>query len=194
MFKNSPQKGPQKRIVFEEERRRGKNPAALLHRCLAANIFLSISRPLCLCGKIFWCRRFPAILLLLLSSCFWTQGTQVGELVQGPSPRKQKQKIVSLQKKLEAAEKEQKKVEEEVTRLSEEISKAQLMLIRRQVDDLEKRIQKTNVPEPSSLFMQERESLHRLIQEGPSPSSFEAQVELDRILRIITDLSNTEIR
>lgn len=119
--------------------------------------------------------------LLVLSSCFTAQEPL---FVQGPSPKKQKQKIALLQKKLESAEKEQKKIETDLERLSTEIDRAQLALIRRQLDDHERRADKA-----PTLFMEEREALYRMIESGPSPAAFEAQVELDRILRLITELS-----
>lgn len=123
------------------------------------------------------------ILFLLLTGCF--SSNEQAFVVQGPSAKKQKQKIAVLQKKLEQAEKEQKKVEDEVERLASEIDQVQLSLIRKQVDKYEKKNEKS-----PSLFLEERESLYRMIQSGPSPSSFEAQVELDRILRLITELSD----
>lgn len=124
-----------------------------------------------------------ALALLLLTSCFTNTFDQ--PLVQGPSPKKQKQKIIALQKKLDQAEKEQLKVQSEVERLTSEINEVQLSLIRRQVDQYERKVEK--IPQ---LFLEEREALYQMIQTGPSPSAFEAQVELDRILRIITELSD----
>lgn len=106
-------------------------------------------------------------------------------VVQGISAKKQKQRITTLQKKLEAAEQERRKAQSEVERLAFEIDQAQLALIRKQVDKYEQKKEKT-----PSLFLEEREELYRMIQTGPSPASFEAQVELDRILRIITALSD----
>jgi len=122
------------------------------------------------------------LFFFLLTSCF-CGGERA--IVQGPSPKKQKQKIAMLQKKLQLAEKEQKKVQTEIEKLVCEIDEVQLFLIRRQIDDYETKKDKT-----PHLFLQEREALYRMIQEGPSPSAFEAQVELDRILRIITELSD----
>jgi peptidoglycan hydrolase CwlO-like protein len=118
-------------------------------------------------------------LLLLLSSCM---GSTDVAIVQGPSARKQKQKIANLQKKLDSAESEKKKAEEEVDTLVSEINRAKLLLIQKQISDYEKKGKKTD-----SLFTEERELLYRMIEMGPSPSAFEAQVELDRILRIITE-------
>ncbi len=125
--------------------------------------------------------RISFLIPLLLTSCFTTNEFTVA---QGPNPKKQKQKIAYLQKKLESAEKEQKKVQSEVERLAAEIDAAEIALIRRQVDEYEKRGDRS-----LNLFLEEREALYRMIQSGPSPTAFEAQVELDRILRVITDAS-----
>lgn len=122
------------------------------------------------------------VVLFFLTSCF---GGNEFAVVHGPSPKKQKQKIAVLQKKLDLAAKTQKKVESEVEKLASEINQVQLALIRRQVDDYERK--ESKVP---NLFLEEREVLYRIIQGGPSPSAFQAQVELDRILRIITELSD----
>lgn len=125
--------------------------------------------------------------LLFLTSCFTNSIEQ--PLVQGPNTKKQRQKIAVLQKKLELAEKEQLKVQTEVDRLATEINQAKLSLIRKQLDRYEKKNEKD-----LQLFLEEREALYRMIQEGPSPSAFEAQIELDRILRIITECSDEEAR
>lgn len=143
------------------------------------------------------------ILLLFLTSCFGIIPSSETFVSQAPNGRKQKHKIAVLQKKLELAEREQKKAQDEVERLSGEVHQAQLTLIRKQLDDYEKQIRKMQSDpkkyaqllqnERSTLFIEERESLHRMIQSGPSPSAFEAQMELDRILRIITELSDNPI-
>lgn len=124
------------------------------------------------------------VLILFLASCF---NTAESPIVQGPSPKKQKQKIALLQKKLQLAEKEYKKAEDELQNLSSEIEQAQLTLIRRQVDDYERKKEKSPYD-----FLAEREALYRMIQSGPTPAAFEAQVELDRILRIITEVSDDQ--
>lgn len=125
--------------------------------------------------------RSSLVPLLFLVSC---STSDEFVLTQGPNPKKQRQKIAYLQKKLESAEKEQKKVQSEVEKLASEIDAAQIALIRRQVDDYE-----SQESRDVHLFLEEREALYRMIQTGPSPTAFEAQVELDRILRVITDAS-----
>jgi t-SNARE complex subunit (syntaxin) len=126
------------------------------------------------------------VFLLILASCFGG-GEQL--LVQGPSVKKQRQKIVQLQKKLEIAEKEQQKIESVLQKLIAEIDEAQLALIRRQIDDVIKAKERS-----ATLFMEEREALYRMIQTGSSQIAFEAQIELDRILQIITESSDEERR
>lgn len=131
-------------------------------------------------------------ILLLMTSCFAIPDSL--PVAQNLSAKKQKQKIVHLQKKLELAEKEREKAGEEVEKLSDQVQKAKLALIRRQLDDFEKQMHQKSEQllqvEASTLFGVERESLHEMIQNS-SPLSFEAQEELNRILRIITELSDT---
>ena len=149
----------------------------------------------------------PILLLAFVSSCFYQHGNPPGDgqnIVLSAPVSKQKQKVALLQKKLDVAEKEQKKVQSEVERLQKEVDEAQLAMIRKQIDSYEDQIRKLHSDprkyaqllqiESSSLFLKERETLYGMIQEGPSPSAFEAQIVLDRILRMITDLSNEGMR
>lgn len=112
--------------------------------------------------------------------------------VQELPPTKQKQKIALLQKKLHLAEKEEKKIRSQVERLSDEVHEARLGLIRKQIDEYEEIIRKNPKKkkdlDSGELFLEEREQLHRMIQGGIS--SFEAQIVLDRILQLITNLSD----
>jgi len=124
--------------------------------------------------------------------------TEAALLVHVPGTKKQKLKIALLEKKLQAAEREKTEADLEVERLAKEIHEAQLALVRKQIDEFEKKIEEVQADplknaelfrlEASLLFMQEREMLHDMIQTGPSPSAFAAQVELDRILRLITEI------
>jgi septal ring factor EnvC (AmiA/AmiB activator) len=125
------------------------------------------------------------LIFLALPACFSAPDQMVAQTI---NPKKQKQKIASLQKKLELAEKERAQIETEVERLAFEIDQAQLLLIRKQLD----RCEQKKEPIPPSLFLEEREALYRMIQADSSPASLEAQVELDRILRIITEFSDSE--
>ncbi len=108
-------------------------------------------------------------------------------LIQTLSARKQKQKIALLQKKLEKAKISEEQAKEEVVNLSLKVDEAQLALIRRQLDDYEMKKEGS-----SDLFIEEREALYRMIQSGSLTS--QAQVELDRILEWITELSDEERR
>lgn len=105
---------------------------------------------------------------------------------------KQKQKIGFLQKKLLLAEKEEEKLRAEVERLGSEVCQAQLTLIRRQIDEYEESVRKQGKKvdelQLGNLFLKEREQLHRMIQSGSSV--FDAQLVLDRILQLITELSD----
>lgn len=146
-------------------------------------------------------KRAAIFSLLLLSACF-SSGDSGQIVFQKGSQSKQKQKIGWLEKQKEIAEKNKKNAEEEVERLATEIHQAKLTLIRKLIDQYEIQIAdflsqpQKNARlfqlEISHLFLEEREILHQIIQEGPSPSAFEAQVELDRILRMITELSEQQ--
>src|SRR3990167_9834054 len=108
--------------------------------------------------------------LLFLTSCSSSMGSFLLDelpLISGSSTKKQKQRVMQLQKKLELAEQEQKKAETEVENLSREICKAQLALIRKQVDETEKQIEglknhpqkKGKFFDDETLFIEEREAL-----------------------------------
>ncbi len=134
------------------------------------------------------------LLIIFLAACFRENTLDGDESIHRLSSSKQKQRIGSLQKKLAAAEEERKKIQTEVEKLNDQIHQAQLVLIRKQLDESEKEILERprkylGLLKEGVLFSQEREALHRMIQEGPSPWAFEAQTELDRILRMITELS-----
>lgn len=131
---------------------------------------------------------------LSLTFIFFSSSCTVSSLENHPqdlSLTKQKQRINFLQKKLQLAEKDLKKTEEEVECLTEELSLAKLNLTSKLVDELEEDIfqnpKKWKGSSGRELFLKERESLHEMIQ--TSSYSFEAQLLLDKILQIITTLS-----
>ncbi len=130
------------------------------------------------------------LLFLVLASC--SSCRHSSSAIQELPPTKQKQKIALLQKKLHLAEKEEKKIHMQVERLSDEMHEARLRLIRKQIDEYEEMIRKNPRKkkdlDSGELFLEEREQLHRMIQSGAS--SFEAQLVLDRILQLITNLSD----
>lgn len=128
------------------------------------------------------------ILLIFLASC----GLRTSPNAQDLPPTKQKQKIALLQKKLQLAEREQRKIRAQVERLSDEMREVELAYIRKKIDDHEELIRKHPSKkadfDSTDLFVDEREKLHQMIQN--SESIFEAQVVLDRILQLITELSD----
>lgn len=104
-------------------------------------------------------------------------------ILQTLSVKRQQQKILQLERKLEKAERVERTAKREVERIAEEICQAKVALIRARVDLFENE-------KHYEVLSEEREALYEMIQEGPSPAAFEAQVELDRILRIITEKSD----
>lgn len=126
---------------------------------------------------------------LLLTSCLTHRTTGEFAVL---SPSRQKQKIALLEKKLKRAEKEQREIEEEVDRLSSAVKEAQLALIRRQVEEVQDKMQMKSFVQrdPSILFLKEREMLNNILSDRASSNSFEAQRILDQILEMITSLSD----
>ena len=144
--------------------------------------------------------RWSLPLFFLLFSACAAISDEPEALAHSAPAKKQKQKISNLKKKLGDAEKEKKKAEEEVEVLREEVYDAELAYIRGQVDSCEEALATLRVKpekysqflakEHSTLLLKEREMLHEVIQQGPSPSALEAQLMLERIQRLITDLAN----
>lgn len=143
---------------------------------------------------------------LFLTGCMSNSVFHLGEgqeVVHPLSVTKQKQRIALLQKKLENAERDLKNVQEEVEHLNSELHQSQLALIAKQIENYELQIRKIQA-DPSRLvrngaqeekmtpFLKEREMLQQMMESGPSPEAFEAQVVLDRILRMITELRDVE--
>lgn len=134
--------------------------------------------------------RCLALSFLVLTGCFFHPSIDAPVAL---APGKQKQKVALLQKKLIAAEKAREKAASEVETLQDLVNAAELALILSQIATYEQQLTKHSVHpqlEASTLFLKEREALHQMIQSGPSPAAFEAQVVLDRILRMITALSD----
>lgn len=150
-------------------------------------------------------RGVAAAVSVLLTGCSLNQSLHLGEgqeVVQTLPVTKQKQRIALLQKKLEHAEIDLRKAQEEVERLHNDLHQSQLALIEKQIEMYEKQIRKIQAdPSPkmqlsqgegSALFLKEREMLQHMMENGPSPSAFEAQVVLDRILRMITEYRDVQ--
>jgi hypothetical protein len=131
----------------------------------------------------------PMLFCFFLISCTSSYNEAV---LQDLPLTKQRQRITFLQKKLQMAEREQKKIETEVEWLHEEISLAKLTVISKLVDDSEKEIQlnpkKWSKVQSETLFLKEREALYEMVQ--TSSYSFEAQLVLDKLLQMITELSD----
>ncbi|MBI3508030.1 MAG: hypothetical protein HY069_00085 [Chlamydiia bacterium] len=102
------------------------------------------------------------------------------------SPRKQKQKIALLQKKLEAAARDEEKKKQEILELQEAIRAARLALIRKELNQYEAK----KHPYSAELFQQEREFLQEVLQYGTNQMAKDAELLLERILRIITEESS----
>lgn len=127
--------------------------------------------------------------LIFLVSC---SSVRTSQHTQELTPTKQKQKIALLQKKLQLAEKEYGKLKIQIDRLSDEMRETELAYIRKQIDEFEDLIRKHPSKkadfDSADLFLEEREKLHRMILGNESP--YEAQIVLDRILQLITELSD----
>ncbi|EKE08205.1 MAG: hypothetical protein ACD_17C00291G0006 [uncultured bacterium] len=119
------------------------------------------------------------IVCLFLSGCFYAGGAGVSPLL-----GIQKKRVTHLEERLSRARDVIALAETDVERLKEEISREKLKLIRMEIDHFEKK-------EGSMLtfFIEEREALYEMIESGPASAALEAQVELDRILRMITEQS-----
>lgn len=150
-------------------------------------------------------RKIVAGVCFLFSGCSLNQSLHLGEgqeVAHTLPVTKQKQRITFLQKKLDHAERDLRKSQDEVDRLHNELHQSQLSLIEKQIEIYEKQIRKIQEgPRPrmqisqgegSSLFLKEREMLQHMMESGPSPSAFEAQVVLDRILRMITEYRDVQ--
>ncbi len=141
-------------------------------------------------------------LLIAFSSCASLRAPWDPELLftEGFSAKKQKQKIALLEKKLELAERDKKEIDEEVMALQERVQEARVALVRKLLEEYEKEVARLHEDplkyskflqmEMSNLFLKERETLHQVIRKGLCPASLEAQAVLDRILRLITELSD----
>lgn len=93
-----------------------------------------------------------------------------------------------LKTKLLIAERALRKEQKEIEHLQQELFDAELNLIEMRLTLFEQRWKKEGTAEESStLFLQEREALHQMIQAGLP----RAQMLLDRILQLITQISDT---
>lgn len=122
--------------------------------------------------------------------------------VQNLSVSRQKQRITLLQKKLQIAQKDLQEAQEQVIVLSKELQASQLALISRQIESYEQQVEKIHglsfrngfklSQDPNGLFIKEREMLEEMMESGPSPESSQAQIVLDKVLRLITESQDIE--
>lgn len=128
------------------------------------------------------------LVFLILVGC---TSTQHMASLQEMSPRKMKQKISLLEKKLRRVRDEDEKTKSEISELIQEIYLTQLTLIENEVAESEKKLDRFYRPiDTAALFLKEREILHEIIQQGTLSMTQHAEALLDRILRIITVLSD----
>ena len=133
--------------------------------------------------------------ILQLCSCAINEPGSVVFLHPQPD-RKFKQKAVFLQKKLAKAEQTLVQDQQTIEEMRQKLSGAQLDAIESQVERLENRWRQDPScssllmrHEISRLFLDEREALSRMIQSGSN--ALRAQVLLDRILQLITQMSDS---
>jgi hypothetical protein len=144
-------------------------------------------------------------LLFSLQGCLSNRMLHIGgdsQTVYGLPITKQKQRIAFLQKKLEIAEKNLRKAQDEVELLNGDLHQSQLALIEKQIENHEQQLRKARLDpkakswghqaEASTLFLKEREILQQMMESGPSPAALDAQMILDRILRMITELKDMQ--
>lgn len=138
-------------------------------------------------------------LLLLFSSCAVRDQMIASHTFLSGSDRKQKQKVIVLQKKLEMAERSLAKSKADVEDLRGLLYDAQLDSIETRLEVLEQRWQIDPVAlsqalyqETARLFLEEREILYRILQAGVSVHR--AQSLIDRILQLITQINDCAVR
>ncbi len=140
----------------------------------------------------------------VLSLCLFVSSCTVREQINGQTTflsgydRKQKQKVVVLQKKLDMAERALEKSQDEVDYLRANLCDAQLESIELQIEHIERKWQldpvalsQTLYADTASLFLEERETLYQILQMGLSVHR--AQSLIDRILQLITQVNDCAV-
>jgi Skp family chaperone for outer membrane proteins len=143
--------------------------------------------------------RFLLSVTLLVSGCAISESQGEHSIAHTIPASKQRLRIAHLQKKLEFAQRNLQKAQEEVEEINSQLHQSQLALIEKQIQSYESKVKKhkptSNFEEERDdmqLFLREREMLQEMMETGPSPESFEAQLTLDRILRMITESRDTD--
>lgn len=139
------------------------------------------------------------LFLLFLSSCAVRDQVIVSNTFLSGSDRKQKQKVIVLQKKLEMAERAFAKSKADVEDLRGLLYDAQLDSIETRLEVLERKWQSDPVAlsqalyqETARLFLEEREILYQILQAGVS--IHRSQSLIDRILQLITQINDCAVR
>ncbi len=139
------------------------------------------------------------LLFLFLSSCAVRDQMVANNTFLSGSDRKQKQKVIVLQKKLEMAERSLAKSKADVEDLRSLLYDAQLDSIETRLEVLERKWQTDPVAlsqalymETARLFLEEREILYQILQAGVS--IHRAQSLIDRILQLITQINDCAVR
>lgn len=132
---------------------------------------------------------------LMLASCTAAKSQPASVSVYTAGSQKLKQKAVVLQKKLEKAKRTLSEEEQAIDKLRSQLCDAELNAIESKVDVFEKkwksdpsRLMQSPRHDISNLFIEDREILTRIIQVGPD--TMRAQILLDRILQMITQISD----
>lgn len=137
------------------------------------------------------------ILVFIFSACTPKQPMPAHAVIfHRPTDSKLTQRVINLQKKLNNAQKTLSEDQQDIERLRAQLGEAKLNSIESQIVFFEKKwrnepqrlIQSTR-REISSLMLDEREQLSHMIQEGTNEAR--AQMLLDRILQLITQLSDS---
>lgn len=136
---------------------------------------------------------------LLFSACSVREQMVATHSFLSGSDRKQKQKVVVLQKKLALAERTLAKAQAEAEDLRGLLYDAELDSIESRVAILERRWQIDPVAlsqvlyqETARFFLEEREILYQILQAGVSVHR--AQNLIDRILQLITQINDCAVR
>jgi hypothetical protein len=138
---------------------------------------------------------FTAV-LLLFSACSVKQQASKQAVFHPQADIKLKQKAAIFQKKLEKAQRTLSEDEKTIERLRSQLCEAELNAIESKLESFEsqwksnpQRLIQSIRPEFSKIFLDERETLSRIIHAGPDVHR--ARVLLDRVLQLITQLSDS---
>lgn len=138
-------------------------------------------------------RGLGILLVFFVTSCASRQEPATPISFYEPQEGKLKQKTVNLQKKLEIAEKNIIEDQQILDRLRAQLCDAEMNIIEVKVENYEKKWRSN--PDRFAqlgpdLFLNDRETLNRIIRTGISTQK--AQLLLDRVLELITQISETK--